>query len=190
MTTLDDMLIETANYCDADIVKTGDAYTGDSLVIVKRLTSALNYALNKIYREKLSLEYSESITLDANGEYDLSGLTKNLLRVKNVTDANHQEYYSELNVNKLYVPSGVEGESYTITYNYMPLELTYSALTGTTELPTSVDMRIPCYYSAYFYLANDADERSATYLDLFNDGYNSINARKNVQKRVRGRWYY
>lgn len=189
MTTLDDMLIETANYCDVDIVKTGGAYTGDSLVIVRKLTSALNYALNKIYRDKLSLEYAESITLDANLEHTLTGLTKNLLRVKGVTDAYHQDYYTEVNADKLYMPLGIEGGTYTLAYAYMPLELTLDTLTGITELPATVDMRIPCYYAAYFYLANDSDDRAATYMDLFNDGFNSINARKAVQKRVRGRAY-
>jgi hypothetical protein len=187
--TLDEMLIETASYCDAEISKTGGAYTGDSLVTANKLLSSLNYALNKIYREKIQCEYTETITLDSNLEFDLTTLTKNMLRLLTLKDSDRNEYTFEIDTNSLYVPDGVASGTYSLKYVYLPSKLLISALTGTTELPSTVDELTPCYYAAYKYLSDDSDERASTYIDLYNDAMQSIKPDRHNQRRIRGRAY-
>lgn len=186
ITTLDDMLIETAGYCDETISKVNGSYTSDSLVIVDKLVSPLNYALNKIVKEKIKLEYIETITLDADRKFDLSTLTKNMLQILSVQDSEDPEceFNYMVNADSLYVPSGLSGDSYKLKYNYLPAELSTANLTGVPELPTAVDIRIPCYYAAYFFLANGSDERANIFLDLWNDGFTSIKPSKKILKKI------
>ena len=173
------MLIEAATYCDAEISKTNGAYTGESLAIVNKLKSAINYAYKKIALDKVHLEYEEELS-------DTSNCTKRFYKAISLktTDVDPIDvpYTIEVNTIKYDYDGAV-----MLRYAYVPDDL--EELTDIPVLPPNVDLRIPCYYAAYFYLANDSDERAGIYLDLWNDGYNSIQMNKKIQKYVRGRWY-
>lgn len=172
MQTLDDMIKETASYCDVDISKTNGAYTGDSLVVVDKLISAINYAIKKIALEKVNLEYSELLVED-------TPLTKTFYKALSLKNSDNEEVDFSIESGQVVYDYD---DPVTLRYAYIPTEL--SGLTDIPELPPSVDLRIPCYYSAYLYLVNDSDERAGVYLDLWNDGFNSLVKPKRVQKRI------
>lgn len=172
MQTLDDMLIETARYCDVEISKSNGAYAGDSLVIANSLTSALNYAYRKIVLEKIPLDFKELVT-------DTSYLTKTFYKAISLTNLDGEDIDYTIETNQ--VKYNYDDEVYLLYY-YMPNELVN--LTDITELPPNVDLRIMCYYAAYFYLSNDSDERSNIYLDLWQDGFSNLHPNKKIQFHI------
>ena len=176
MTTLDDMLIETAIYCDVSISKVNGTYTGESLVTVSKLKSALNYAYKKICLEKIHLEYKEALT-------DTSYCTKKFYKAIALETEDCVSVDFTIEVNQ--IKYDYDGTVY-LRYAYIPEEL--DALTDVTELPPNVDLRILCYYAAWFYLSDDEDSRADKFINLFNDGFDSLNSDKKVQKTVKNGW--
>lgn len=110
--TLDEMYIETAMYVDEDIYKTNGEYTGESLKIINKFKSAINYAYKKVCRERLNL------ALEPDDLIELSD--------------------------------------------------------SPTLLENSLDHRILCLFAAFQYLNIEDDERAVKWLNLWNDGFNSI----------------
>ena len=176
MNTLDDMLIETAKYCDVEISKTDGAYSGDSLVITDKLKSAINYAYKKICLEKIHREYKEEFT-------SMAALTKTFFKAISLKDADGHEIPFSIEAGEFVYDSD---ETLTLHYIYIPPEL--AALTDVPDLPANADLRIPCYYAAYFYLSDDSDERAAKYVDLWNDGFESLTEAPKQQKTVKNGW--
>lgn len=171
--TLDDMYIETAMYVDETITKTDGEYAGNSLIIVNKFKSALNYAYKKICREKFPLEFTETV-------FSGDNLTKTLVKVKYVKAEDIEIPYS--------IEAGSINFDYDgqveILYEYMPDNL--ANLTDVPELPEEkVDHKILCYWAAFNYFNIDDDDRANKWLSMWNDGFDSINRGYKKFKRVK-----
>lgn len=164
--TLDDMLDIILDQTDND--------SSDKAEYLARFKSAINYAKNKIAREKYAPDHSETVSL-TNEVFDTSSLTKTFLRIKKITDADGYELaWERLSSTQIKVPSQ---DSAVVLYEYLPADL--SALTDVLDFPVSVvDPLILCYFATYQYFVteggNDDLDKSGFWLNLWNDGFNSI----------------
>ena len=176
--TLDEMYQECAMYIDETISKTGGLYTGDSLVIVNKLKTAINYIYQKVAKERYKLIYSESITLDSNKQFSISSLTNTFYELVKIEDSNASQVSWKFVPNeKIECPYKSSGDTLTIFYYYIPSELTN--LTDEPIFPNgAINDKIYCFYASYFYLSQEIDSfsqaKSGTYFNLFKDGYDTI----------------
>ena len=177
--TLDEMYVEIATYVDETITKTGAVYLDTSLAITNKFKSAINEAYRKIATERYKLIYSQTVTLDANLQFTLSGLTKTFYRLVRVEDADEYEITAMIiPAEKVECPNEASGDTVTVYYYYLPAEL--SVLTGSPEFPTAaVDHKVMCYYAAFKYLTIEGEQenrvKARDWLALWNEGFDSIN---------------
>lgn len=162
--TLDEMYIETASYIDETLSKTNGVYTGESLVIVNKLKSAINYAYKKICREKYKLEYFETLSKD-------SPFTKNFYRLISIVATGTDEPIDyEIKGDNIYYDYDCQVD---VRYYYVPDELIN--LTDVPLLPeTAVDHKLLCFYAAFHYFNIEEDGKAKAWLNIWNDGFNSI----------------
>ena len=104
-----------------------------------RFIAALNYAKGKIARERYSPDFSETITL-TDEVFLTSSLTKQLIKIKKITDSGGYELdWERLSSTQIKVPGQT---SVTVLYNYLPADLVNG--TDVLDLPI-VDPQIPCF---------------------------------------------
>ena len=169
--TIDQMLQKIAQMVEEELVKTDGVYTGDNLVLAQTFLDGINVALEKIIREKLLLKTKEMISIDAEGIFNVSVLTKNCIKINKITyhDTNYSfEILEDVNVKVL--DSSAKDDVY-ISYNYLPEAYTITDLAVTPSV--DFDHLILCYYSSYYYLMLTAAD-TKNYLNLFNEGYSNI----------------
>lgn len=187
--TLDEMYIETAVYADETISKTGEAYAGDSLVIVNKFKSALNEAYRKITKERYKLIYSEDIVLDASKQFELADLTETFFELVKVEDADEYEVTAIFKPGEIVkCPNEASGDTVTVFYYYLPDEL--SDLDDEPAFPVAaVEHKIMCYYAAFKYLIVENDQQSRAramdWLALWNEGYDSIDRSRGAVETVK-----
>lgn len=188
--TLDEMIQEVALYIGEIITKSGSTYTSAK---AKKIVSGINYAISKIVNEKFKLYYKESVTLDSNLSFDTTALNYKFIDVKTLKDAcNNNVKYNIYGKTTITCPDMVEGDILTLEYQYSPPEFTLNNIAADFPLPEqNVNPRIACMFSAYFYYDTNGDDRSALWLDKWNDGFASISqpAQEESIIDVYGRWY-
>lgn len=179
--TLDQILTEIATHTDTTdgLVKTGGAYAGDALTLANRFTSSVNYAMGKVARERFAPVYSETVTLGADLKITLSSLSKRFVRLISLEDAYGSAVDWEKAASwKLYCPYQKSGDVLTVEYEYAPADFSAATLTTTLDFPEIIDPRMFCFFAAYDYLYNQADQQSLImanrYLTLWNDAFNTI----------------
>jgi hypothetical protein len=186
--TLNDALQECARntYNTKTMIRSSTGYSGKGLDYVRRLLSGINYAINKVCREKIGILHIEEVTLDDTGAFNLSALTYRCLRVRSIGSG--LNFLSDAAEN-ITVPGQVAGAQ-TIVYEYLPAELTVADLDN--PLPTDeryVDPRTLCQYANYQFLSEEGTEydsaRAQVWLGLFNDSFENIVAANRLSKRVR-----
>lgn len=187
--TLQQMIDKVAMYARREI---GSApYTGDNLDVVNKIIDGINYAYEKICKEKYRLYYSEQITLDSNLRYDTANLTKTLWEIDSIKISNYMYQFEFVDDTVIVVPDGAEGVTFDIKYSYIPSSFTISSLTGKPAFRDGqIDNTIMCYYATYHYLNIEIDSSSVTWLNLFNEGFSKIRESKGSSKKVKSlaRW--
>lgn len=175
--TLDQMI-------DLILVNT-DNDSSDKAEYSPRFIAALNYAKGKIARERYSPDFSETITL-TDEIFLTSDLTKQLLRIKKITESNGCELgWERLSSTQIKVPGQT---SVTILYNYLPEDLVNP--TDVLDMPISViDPQILCFYAIYQYFLIEGGNNdlaiSGYWLGLWNDGFNSINSNIGEVRKIK-----
>lgn len=190
--TLEQMLRECATYTDTqeELIPAGGPYTGKALTLANKFITALNYAKGKIVRERYMPMHYEKVTLPADKILDFSALSKSFLKLIKIEDANENEIvdYKEVATLKIKLSNYNEGDSFSITYGYMPIDQVN--LADVLDLPAGiVDGKIPCFYAAYQYFLIEGKKefaRANYYLSLWNDGLETISRNIGViNNRVR-----
>lgn len=149
---------------------------------IAKLKTGLNYAYQKIAREKFMLDTKEEVVLDANKEFSLSSLTKEFLQIIGVFDENCL-LNSILSNGKIKVPSKQEGDSVTVVYYYLPDKLVDNE--DIPEFPEgAVDPKIMCFYASYYYFSIDDDPKMDIWLSMFNDGFRGIRQNRGEIEQV------
>lgn len=179
--TLDEMYLETAVYVDESIHKNDEgAYTGESLLIVDKFKSAINYAYHKICKERFSLEYSEEVVLDENKEFAIAGLTETFYELIKITgNSRHRISWEFVPPEMVRCPGRDSGETVRVYYYYLPPEL--RGLEDEPVFPLgAVDHRVLCYWAAFTFLHMEgqwdtsASAQAERWLSFWNDGFGSI----------------
>lgn len=185
--TLQEMITKVAMYTRREI---GLApYTGDNLDIATKITDGINYAYEKICKERYRLYFTEEITLDSNLQYDTSNLTKTLFEIDSIKIDTCSYEFEFIDDTTLYMPYGTVGNTYTIKYSFIP-----NKLSEMTDKPLfkdgQIDSSILCFYASYHYLNIEIDSSSVTWLNLFNDAFENIRESKGKSKKVKSiaRW--
>lgn len=172
--TLDEMYAETAMYTDETINKVNGNYDGNSMPIINKFRSAINYAYKKICREKYHPEIEDRINPG-----DI--LTMKFYRILSVKTEDGFDIDYSIEDNELrYDYDG----AVLVRYQYIPNDLVN--LTDEPIVPEEyVDYKIMCYYAAFQYLNIEDDDRAARWLSLWNDGFDSIKEIKVVQYKIK-----
>lgn len=175
--TLQDMLNEVSSYVDdTDVVSDDQSQS--------RIISALNRAYKRICREKYRLNTEDTIILDNTLTIDCNKLSKKFMLFNAVYDSNGNELaYTFKNTNIINLPYNQSGDTVIINYSYLPDDL--KNMTDEPLLPdATVDHKLICYYAAYEYFIIDDNEQASYWLNLWNDGFNSISEQKVSQNQV------
>lgn len=162
--TLDEMIKETAIYCNIELETANGAYAGETILDVEKIKKGLNQAYKKVCREKYHLTMEDRL---------LPGdmLTKPFFRILKLTTEGGTPLNFEV----------VGGE---VNYNYdgpvlCKYEYVPNALVNLIDEPEIPDEKVShslfCYYSAYLYLSIQGDtDMAITWLNMWNEGYESI----------------
>lgn len=169
--TLDDMINECLVYTD-NALSTKSKYQS-------RFISSINYAKNKIAKERYAPEYQETVILDANQRFSLASLTKRFLRLISVTssDGYGVPWYADA-LRTIKCPTINPNTSVMVIYQYIPADLVNTSdILDFTE--SIIDPKLLCKFAAYEFLVQEGgstDLQKASYwLSLWNDGFNAIN---------------
>jgi hypothetical protein len=191
MWTLNNALQECARntYNTKTMLRTGVSYSGKGLEYATRFLSGINYAINKVCRERLGVVYSQDVVLDDKGRFNISVLTNACLKVIGVSLGGDPYIYS-VNVDEVVTVDGVRGETVKVTYEAIPPDLTMSDLDKPLPIDQRyVDPRVLCQYANYQFLSEEGTEydsaRAQVWLGLFNDSFGSIFATNRMPRRVR-----
>lgn len=139
-----------------------------------RFKAAINYAKNKIAKERYAPDYSETVTL-TNELYNINNLSKSVIKIKKITTLDGYELdWERISTSQIRVYGQ---ESVIILYSYLPANLVNPS--DVLDFPLSiVDPQILCFYATYHYFlveAGDDDKDSAGFwLNLWNDGFENI----------------
>lgn len=202
--TLDQMIEFTARQTkrEEDVVKTGDVYIEDALVIVNKFIDGFNYAKNKIIRERYRPIKTETVTIGQDNTVDLKTLSKTLLKIKEVYHANTSAKVMDWEQGDdfaLGFPTWMSGSSVDIKYAYMipdfPNDPTKEDLEMVLDFPEAiVDYRIPCFYACYEYhliKGSDRDlDKTGFFLSKWNDGFFHIPKSVKGSSRVKDKARY
>lgn len=202
--TLDQMIQFTARQTkrDEDVVKSGDVYAEDALVIVNKFIDGFNYAKNKIIRERYRPTKTETVTIGPSNSIDLNTLSKIVLKVKDIYHSDTSAKVTDWDQGDdftLRFPMGTSGTSVDIEYAYMipdfPNNPSKTDLEMVLDLPEAiVDYRVLCYYSAYEYHAikgSDRDlDKASLFLPKWNDGFLHIPKSVKGVRKVKDRAGY
>ncbi|MDP4160856.1 MAG: hypothetical protein Q8911_14015 [Bacillota bacterium] len=150
-----------------------------------RFKASLNYAKNKMAKERYSPDYSETVTL-TDETYNLASLTKNILKIIKITDSNNTPLnWERTSITQIKVPGQA---NVTIQYSYLPADLINT--TDVLDFPLSVvDPQILCYFATYQYFliegGNNDLATSSYWLNLWNDGFNNISKNIGEVERIK-----
>lgn len=189
--TLDKALQECARntYNSKTMFRSSTGYSGKGLEYARRLLSGINYAINKVCREKIGILHSETVSLYDRGQFNISSLSKRCLRIREVK-LRGETFDFDTDASEEVVVPGMANTSVEVVYEYLPAELTMSDLD--VELPTDdryVDPRTLCQYANYQFLSEEGTEydsaRAQVWLGLFNDSFENIVAANRLPRRVR-----
>lgn len=169
--TIDQMLQKIAQMVEEELTKTDGTYTGDNLVLAQTFLDGINVALEKIIREKLLLKTKEMISIDTDGIFNVSVLTKNCIKINKITYQDSEYEFEILEDGNIHIDSLYSKDDVYISYNYLINSYTISDLATTPSV--DFDHLILCYYSSYYYLMLTAAD-TKNYLNLFNEGYSNI----------------
>jgi hypothetical protein len=139
-----------------------------------RFKAAINYAKNKIAKERYAPDHSETVTL-TDEVYDVSNLTKSIIKIKKITTTDGYELdWERLSSTQIKVPGQT---SAVILYTYLPANLVNAS--DVLDFPSSVvDPQILCFYATYQYLLVEGGNNdlaiSSYWLNLWNDGFENI----------------
>jgi len=182
------MLNETATYTDTtNELGTTTPYTGAALTLANKFVSGLNYAKNKICRERYAPDYRQSVTLDSDLRFQPADLTYTLLYVYKVLNSDGDEITcKQFDYNNYECPYEESGATVTVYYKYLPSDFSSSSLTTEPSFAEKhVDHKLLCYYAAYQYLLLEGDTislgKSSYWLNLWNDGFNTVLTDTSVQ---------
>lgn len=168
---LEEMYKRTAKYVDENIGE--PPYTGE---LIDRFKSSINYAYQKICKEKLFPETSEDVTLDNNLQFDVSALSNAFNGIIDVKDSNGCEVtYENVRGNtKIRCPHRSQGDVVTVVYRYVPAQL--EELTDEPAFSEAeVDHLLLCYYAAYdYFVIEEERERAEDWLGRWAEGYSAI----------------
>lgn len=174
------MIQQCAVDIDETLSKSSGAYTGDALEIASKIVTGINYAYQKIAREKNVLILEESVTLDSDKRFSYSNLTKTVIRILDVLDSNdaHTDWQL-LRKDTVTCNNLAEGDAVTVRYTFLPSKLSVSNLTEEPLLPLDkIDHLALCYYADFYVLSLEPDsaskEKAVMFLDLFNGEVDSI----------------
>jgi hypothetical protein len=154
-----------------------------------RFKSAINYAKNKIAKERYAPDYSETVAL-TDSKFNTSSLSKSLVRIKSITDANGYDLsWERLSSTQIRVPNQT---SVTVLYSYVPADL--GAAADVLDFPLNVvDPLVLCYFASYQYFlaegGNDDLVKSGFWISLWNDGFNSIQNNIGETEKVKAVYY-
>jgi hypothetical protein len=193
LVTTDQLLQWCATDTGNELVKSGTTYTGDNLILAKRFIQGLNYAKNKIARERYTPSYKETMTLDSDLCFSLTKLTKVFKNVVSITLNDSEINWIPYSSWRIRCPGNKENDTITVEYRYIPQDLSADALGAYIDFPLGiVDPRTLCFYADYEYLITEEEQAKATYwLSLWNDAFDSINpniGETNMIKNVYGVW--
>jgi len=179
------MIQETASYIDETISKTGGVYVTDDLTLANIIVSAINRAKMKIMNEKFTPTYVQTATLAATLRFSTAALTKTFKKIIKLQTADDVDIYDWFVYDDTYIqcPSQASGDILTVTYGYIPADLSSGTLAGVLDFPTSViDPKGLCCFAAYIYFTIQTDEMSSTcaakWLNLWNDFFDTISPSK------------
>lgn len=183
--TLDQMIQETATYVDEDIGSS--PYSGDVLKIVNKIVSGINYAYIKTSKEKWKPFVKESVVVGVDNTVDTTSFTNTFNGVRKITDVSGNEIkYSFVDSITLEMFGASAGDTVYFTYYYIPDELSVSDLTAKIIQPNgAIDNKILCFYGAYHYLTTENDAQASYWLNLFNDGFDSITQQRGEIMQVK-----
>lgn len=187
--TLDNLLQECAKdtYNSKVMVRSG-VYSGKGLEYVNRFISGINRGISKICREKFAPSFTETITTNEYGEFNITDLTKTLLRIRDVR-IDRDKYQFDMSASGAVYVDGSPGTAVTITYDYLPAPMVYADLDVELSLPQhTIDHRLIGFYADYEFLSQEGTDydsaRAEAWLGLFNDGFANILGPM-TQRRVR-----
>lgn len=178
--TVDQILQECARntFNTKVMLRTVGGYTGKGLEYINRFLSGINYAINKVCREKVGPTFIETVTLDERGQFIVSALSMPFIRVRSIYIGVTPIRTYSVTDDVVEVP-GFPQYTATVKYEYMPTELTVVDLDTPISLdPVYVDGRIICQYANYQFLSEEGTEydssRAQVWLGLFNDSFANI----------------
>lgn len=185
--TLDQMIqfcARTTNTTE-DVVKIEGVYSGDALPIVKIFLDGINFAKNKVLKERCKPSVKQDFILGDDLLIDLSTTSNTFMKLIDLRDScgNLIDDYRVDGLDIIF-PSYCKDKIITLQYGYKLPDLTLDNLDGEFEFPKGiVDDFLFCYYAAYWYhfvKGSDRDlDKTAYLISLFNDSFDSIKSRIN-----------
>lgn len=180
--TLDEMIQQCALDIDETLSKSNGAYVGDTLVLVTKILSGLNYAYHKLAREKNLVFEEKIVTLDSDKMFFYSALINTPIKILGVQDAdNNAVDWQLIKKDTVYCAYRSESDALTVRYTYLPTKLVLTSLTDEPLLPVEkVDHTILCHYADFYTLSLEPDnvsqDKSIVFLSLFNNEFEEIQA--------------
>jgi hypothetical protein len=174
--TLDDLIIETADYVGEELVKVLGVYDADSLIIVNKIIRRVNEAkdlLAKTY-EMLTME---TITLDSDSNFAATPTkTLNYINRILVHDSESEEIeFEEIYDNKIHCET-TASTSVDVEYYYIPADM--ANLTDIQPFPLKIQPNCMSFYAAYKYFisqgGDSARKKSLDWLRLWNQALGKI----------------
>lgn len=192
MSTLNDALQECARntYNTKVMVRTATGYVGKGLAYAERFLSGINYAINKVCRERLGVLYTEDVVLDENGQFPVSSLANTCIKIREIIFDSTISLPFQISIAEICSVENYDGATVSVTYEAIPPELLITDLDVQLPVdPRYVDMRVICQYANYQFLSEEGTSydsaRAETWLGLFNNSFAEILHTNSRQRRVR-----
>ena len=183
--TLEEMYKQIADYTDENI---GDPpYDSD---IVDKFKAAINYAYQKICKEKWFPETSESVELDNDLQFDTAALSKTYNGIIVVKNSNGREITWERvrGGTKVKCPYEKSGATVTVVYRYIPDKMTELADEPVFS-DAEADHLLMCYYAAYdYFIIEEEPERAEQWYARWAEGFAAITQSKSEPAEVEEYW--
>ena len=181
--TLEDMYKQTADYTDENIGVS--PYDSD---IVDKFKAAINYAYQKICKEKWFPETSENVELDSGLQFDTSAFSKIYNGIIGVKDNNGYEITWEKVRGGTKVKCSYDGTTATVVYRYIP-----DKMDELTDEPVFSDAEVGhllmCYYAAYdYFIIEEEPERAEQWYARWAEGFAAITQSKGEPQEAEEYW--
>lgn len=171
--------------------KTTQYANGADTALKATFIRGINEGYRKIVKEKYPLDYSESITLDADGCFNPATLTKSIYKIKQIVDeltscAGYS--YEELQRDKIYIPEAGASGTVLVCYYYLPDDLALD--NSSPEIPAAIiSKEVYAEYAAFYYFKNlkkygDANYHFTLYDNAISDAFTSRTSKKLLVRRM------